>query len=215
MSRFSLNQSIHSDGADMWKLHSFQLSRTAFIVCVLLLSVTAVAYAGKLTLLGGTRGQWRERLEGGDEIARAQAVNALSQFPDVPVEELASALADESATVRFWATRGLKQWSGTKGSKEDKLVTASLQNGIADKSAAVRIEAAAGLAQRDETKVALSILEAELHNPVDGARIQAVAALEEMGDQAKPLKNVLVAAKDDNSEYVKRIAERILARWKD
>ena len=166
--------SIFPDATHMLIQHVFQLLSRSLCVFVLVLSVIAVAMAAEPTVAGRARKQWCERLQGDDQITRIEAVNALSQFAEVPVDELVAALADENATGRCWAMRGLKRWNGTAGSKEDRLVALSLAKGVADKSAAVRIEAAGGLASRGEAKVALAILEAELRSPVDGVRIQAI-----------------------------------------
>ena len=80
------------------------------------------------------------------------------------------------------------------------------------RSASAPASAASALARCGQVEAALPVLIAALQDPIPGARIQAVFALDDLGESARPALPAIRAAKTDSNEYVVRLANRILSR---
>ena len=63
-----------------------------------------------------------------------------------------------------------------------------------------------------EAKHNITLPPAAMSDPQDAVRIQAIAALEKLGESARPGEATLRAATTDSSEYVKRISTRALIK---
>ena len=87
-----------------------------------------------------------------------------------------------------------------------------MQKLLADQAPAPRIAAAESLGLLGDADRALPVLVAAMSDPQDAVRIQAVAALEKLGEAARPAETTLRAATSDSSEYVKRIGARALLK---
>jgi len=175
--------------------------------------------------LGRTGQQWSAALTEGSPQQRLQAAWALANLagraPGGPADneqfaDLVKLIHDSDASVRYWGAIGLTnfglQLKAGDGGRSG--VINALAPLLEDKSAAPRIAAAAGLGKLGQPDKALPVLVTAMQDPQDATRIQAVAALEALGDAAAPAEATLVAAQSDASEYVKRISARALGKLK-
>lgn len=184
------------------------------LTVVSLLSISSLtAFCAEPMIAGKTVAQWRTKLDSPSSQDRHQAAHAISQFKETPLEILLSLVQHDDVTVRFWGIRGLKHAPLLKNT-DATFVKKTLEERTSDSSAAVRIEAASAIFRHGDKQKAIETLAAELKNPVDGARIMALVALEDIGNDAKTIEPNLKAAQNDSSEYVKRISSRMLTRWK-
>ena len=86
-----------------------------------------------------------------------------------------------------------------------------MMDALKDKSPSVRIAAARALAKLGESKLALSVLEAELQSEHQWGRLAAAIVLDEMDAQAKPAIPALKRAlKNQPNKYIVRVANRAL-----
>ncbi|HJN13833.1 MAG TPA: HEAT repeat domain-containing protein, partial [Armatimonadota bacterium] len=121
------------------------------------------------------------------------------------LKRLRDALADDDASVRFWAA----MWLGTIA---DYDALPELLTALDDESPVVRIAAARGVCLMGNASAGLPVLERELREGENEyVRLRAATELDYLGEAARPaLETVRTAAKEDKSNYVKRLAERII-----
>ena len=201
--------------------------RTRYLVLsTLLLLGGATPVAGAeipVTFLGRTFDQWLARLQSQQQPERVEAAWALSQIvvhnPPLAAESalqttLIVLQSDRDATIRYWGIHGLQRLVLTKpGPKAiHPAVYEALRAALQDESAAPRIAAAETLGLIAEADDAFPVLIAALGDPQDAVRIQAIAALEKLGETARPAEATLRSATSDSSEYVKRIGARALQK---
>jgi HEAT repeat protein len=173
--------------------------------------------------VGRTRQQWVAEYDAGGEQQRSHAAWALSQFAVQQagaadsmlwLNQLVQLVESNSPTVRYWGLTGLGQFLGKLDA--DHLARATgrdaLQNSLNDTSASARVVAAEALARLGKPQSALPVLVAAMQSPQESVRIQATSALASLGETARPALPTLQRATTDDSEYVKRIASRAIAR---
>ncbi|MDX1948609.1 MAG: hypothetical protein SFU86_24695 [Pirellulaceae bacterium] len=180
--------------------------------------------AAEPQLLGRTRDQWLADLDPNvDRRKRTLAAWALSEMavqqaegPDklIWLNELLLLCEDESGTIRYWALAGVRRFALKLPADHAGRATAVtlFSDALIDSSVACRIVAAEGLTVLGAADKGLPVLVGTLANPQEAARIQAVSALERLGDTAQPAEQALQAATKDSSEYVKRISSRALEK---
>jgi HEAT repeat protein len=176
-----------------------------------------------VTFLGRAHDQWVARLQSQQQHERVEAAWALSQIvvhhPPLAAESasqtaLIALQSDRDPTIRYWGIHGLQRLVLTKpGPKAiHPAVYEALRAALQDESAAPRIAAAETLGLIAEADDALNVLTAAMGDSQDAVRIQAVSALEKLGEAARPAEAKLRAATSDSSEYVKRISTRALQK---
>ena len=188
----------------------------------LVLSTFAILWGAELAsgndaapvFLGRSAKQWFTGLESQQPQERAEAAWAVAQlatdFPDAP--KILS--VHDDATVRYWGVRGLQRIV-LAARVEDRHRASSLvglKAALSDTSPSVRVAAAEALGLSGDADAALPVLTEAMSHPQDAVRIQAVAALESLGEAARPAEQTLRAATSDSSEYVKRISTRALQK---
>ena len=116
------------------------------------------------------------------------------------------AMQHPDAAVRYWGATGV----GNIGSQATN-AKRSMMDALKDKSPSVRIAAARALAKLGESKLALSVLEAELQSEHQWGRLAAAIVLDEMDAQAKPAIPALKRALENQpNKYIVRVANRAL-----
>ena len=116
------------------------------------------------------------------------------------------AMEHPDAAVRYWGATGV-------GNIGPQAINAKrpMMDALKDKSPSVRIAAARALAKLGESKLALSVLEAELQSEHQWGRLAAAIVLDEMDAQAKPAIPALKRAlKNQPNKYIVRVANRAL-----
>jgi HEAT repeat protein len=165
-------------------------------------------------LLGRSFKQWITRLESQQPQQRVEAAWAIAQlamdFPDAPK----ILLVHDDATVRYWGVHGLQRivLTARNDDRHRGSARAGLKSALSDSSPAVRVAAAESLALAGDATDSVPVLTAAMAHPQDAVRIQAVSALEKLGEAARPAAATLRAATSDSSEYVKRISARALQK---
>jgi hypothetical protein len=192
------------------------------VVGILFVSSRSVAAAEEPTFLGRTSDQWLFRLDSDQPHERIEAAWAIAQYaerhprlrPSLRLIMIDSLASHEDAAVRYWMVDGLRRVTLSKEGDEETRTAAkkSLQTLLTDKAPAPRIAAAETLGLLGESKQALPVLIEAMSHPQEAVRIQAVAALERLGEAARPAEQSLRTATSDSSEYVKRISARALQK---
>ena len=183
----------------------------------------SVLVAAEPMFLGRTRQDWVDQLESGQRRLRAPASWAIQQFALeeinrqnelVWLNELLLLTENSSSTARYWGTVGLGRMIDKLPADSAARATAfkALPTLLADASPAVRIAAADALLPSPDRKAALAVLTESLAHSQEAVRIQAVTALERWGEAARPAADALQKATTDESQYVKRISSRALAK---
>jgi uncharacterized sulfatase len=155
------------------------------------------------------QGNRRSTVAGRQGQARAKqlmiAAKAASDDPDPA--ELRKLLGDDDPAVRWWATMGL-------GFADDPTALADAAKQLEDESSAVRIAAAWALNRHGKKDGLLPVLVAGLKDPNIWTQLWAIQTLDEMGDEAQAaLAEIRDANKKSPNNYVKRIAETVLAKF--
>ncbi|MCK4292390.1 MAG: sulfatase-like hydrolase/transferase [Planctomycetes bacterium] len=140
----------------------------------------------------------------------ARRINEVRQLAEQGAEAtqpLIKAMKDKKAPVRYVAAMGL----GNMGAQARPAAEA-LSVALKDKADYVRVAAARALCLMDNmTDAALAVLERELtHSDNEVVRHYAALALEEAGEKARPAIEALKKVRNENYEYVKRVATRIV-----
>ena len=172
--------------------------------------------------LGRTRAQWVSQLESGDRRQRRHSAWAISQMANEQVNaasamlwlnELCLLTEGSSSSARYWGAIGLGQFLQKLGREHPASAKArqALANLLEDHAAGPRLAAAEALCLAGDVQRGLPALVAAMSHPQDAIRIQAVTALERLGEPARPALETLRSASADSSEYVKRLAARALA----
>ena len=195
-----------------------------FIIVVLLAAAPlAVAAADEsATFLGRDIDQWGERFTSSDGQQKVHAAWAIAQLAGsqggspqdaIWFSELVKLISDRDASVRYWGVMGLAKYAAAVEAKDGGRTAArsTLHPLLKDDAPSVRIAAAETVGRFGEPQRALPVLIAALDDPREAVRVEAVRALENLGEAARPAEAVLRSAAMDNNEYVKRISTRALA----
>jgi HEAT repeat protein len=197
--------------------------RSWLAVSLLVLAAVPATASAQEKFLGRAADEWSQKLAASQGQERVYAAWALAQMAGqeaggpgdhVHFAELVKLISDGDASVRYWGAQGLSNYAQQlkpRDSGRGAAINALLPL-LEDKAAAPRIAAALAVGQLGKPDKALPILVAGLSEPQEAARIQAVSALEQLGPAARPALETLQKATSDNSEYVKRISERALAK---
>lgn len=164
--------------------------------------------------LGRSAKEWLVRFESPQPQQRAEAAWAIAQLAIDSPDDPQILLVHGDATVRFWGVQGLQRIVRNARDNDPRRarVSMALRPVLSDSSPAVRIAAAETLALVGDAHESLRVLVESMSHPQEAVRIQAVAALEKLGEAARPAEATLRAATTDPSEYVKRISTRALQK---
>ena len=159
--------------------------------------------------VGKTLASWQSELQSGRQIDRMLAARAIGEMAIVnqagASRALALALSHEDSAVRYWAAVAAAELD-----RPLEIGKAILEGLLEDEAPEVRIQAAVALIRAGEVPKALKTLEESLRHRNRGVRLHAAHAADAIGDNAKPLANVLQAAVDDDFDYVQRVARHAL-----
>lgn len=203
--------------------------RTALLMALLGLFAVPAASQARLSaaepqMLGRTRQQWLAEMD--VSISRRRRTLAAWSLAELAVQQAGSAESmiwlnellllceDESSSIRFWGLTGVQRFALKLPADHISRPTVIkvFGDGMNDPSIANRLAAAEGLASLEELDLALPLLTGALASEQESVRIQAISALERLGETARPAQRALQAAANDSSEYVKRISARALAK---
>jgi murein L,D-transpeptidase YcbB/YkuD len=194
-----------------------------YLAALCLATLAAASSADEPQFLGRTLGQWVHQLESGDRLQHRHSAWAISQMANEQVNsenamlwlnELCLLTEGSSSSVRYWGAIGLGRFIHKLGGEHPASTKArqALANLLQDHAAGPRLAAAEALCQAGDVQRGLPALTAAISHSQEAVRIQAVTALERLGERARPSVATLQAAKSDSSEYVKRLAARALAK---
>ena len=174
-----------------------------------------VKRTGDLGLLPEAEIEIREKAAGarynilkGKSKLNAQLGNAAAMASSgvYALPSMIQAMQHPDAAVRYWGATGV----GNIGPQATN-AKRPMMDALKDKSPSVRIAAARALAKLGESKLALSVLEAELQSEHQWGRLAAAIVLDEMDTHAKPAIPALKRAlKNQPNKYIVRVANRAL-----
>jgi len=123
------------------------------------------------------------------------------------VPRLVQLLSDSDSAARYWGATGLVALG--PGARP---ALADLKKSLEDPSPSVRIAVAEAVARLGEVGVALPVLVAAMRDENEWVRLHAVNVLDRLGPQARPALETLTDARQERSEYVRRVAEYALEK---
>ncbi len=124
---------------------------------------------------------------------------------DGALEVLKGALDSKDSAVRYWAAVAL----GEMGPRASKAAGA-LRDTLRDAAPEVRVWAAYALVRQGDRDAGVPALIETLGSEERGARLQAVTALDQLGEAGRPAVPQLRKAVGDDFDYVGRIARHAL-----
>ena len=178
-------------------------------ILTLLLAGFVLAFPATALHLGKNLPQWQADLNSGNRTVRLLAARAIGEMaiarePGAAAAVFAALDHDDSA-VRYWAVVAAAQMGEAARPAEKKL-----QSLLDDPAPEVRIGSAFALAKLGRVDEGVEALIREMGNPDKGARLYAVDALDNLGEQARAAVPVLRRAVTDEFDYVQRIARHAL-----
>ena len=153
---------------------------------------------------------WRDKLDKTDLLKRLRSIKKLDHKGQKAIPKYFEALADEYASVRYWAVVGLR--NNSKGFSDVERAKVSLKKMLKDPAPVVRIAAAHALCDWGEEKEALPVLVDALKCDTDKARLYAVIALKKIGAKARPALPRIKPALKDSDNYVQRVTRAVLGQ---
>ena len=157
-----------------------------------------------------TPSHWRDELDRTDLLKRLRKIKRLDGKADKAIPKYFEALADEYASVRYWAVVGLH--NNCRGFSDVERAKVSLKKMLKDPAPVVRIAAAHALCDWGREKEALPVLVDALKCDTDKARLYAVIALKKIGAKARPALSRIKPALKDSDNYVQRVTRAVLAQ---
>ena len=175
----------------------------------LLLPLLAPALLSAQTHLGKTLGQWQAQLAAERRVERLVAARSLGEMAIAgqpgALDAVTASLDHADSAVRYWGAVALGEMGETAKPAEARLAAR-----LDDPAPEVQVWAAYALLRLGRADLGLQKLIEQLGNPEQGARLQAVTALDQLGEAAAPAIPELQAAMDDPFDYVRRIARHAL-----
>jgi hypothetical protein len=157
-----------------------------------------------------TLSHWREQLDKTDLLKRLRRIKKLDGKANKAIPKYIEALADEYASVRYWAVVGLRNNCKSAGDVEQAKV--SLKQMLKDPAPVVRIAAASAMCDWGQEKEALPVLVEALKCDTDKARLYAIIALKKIGAKARPALPQIKAVLKDPDDYVQRVARAVVGQ---
>ena len=190
------------------------MKRMLSIILWLTLPAAALAQQPGPAFLGRTMAQYEADLNSPSAPSRHLSAWSLAQLGAPAESALHSALAHDDPTVRYWAAFGLARIAAAAPAESPrrKKAAQALAPLLSDAAAAPKLAAAEALVRLEQREEALQTLIRGLSDPQEAARIAAIDALARLGPLAAAARPAIEQATGDSSEYVKRIAARILSK---
>jgi HEAT repeat protein len=169
------------------------------------LALAASLPAADLVHLGKSLRQWQADLSSSDRTTRLLAARSIGEMGVAgnpgALEALSSALSHQDSAVRYWAAVAL-------GDMGDRAAGArsALESRLKDDAPEVRAWAGYALARQGHAAEGVPVLIEVLQNPERGARLQAITALDQLGETGRPAVAEMKKAVQDDFDYVGRIA---------
>ncbi len=152
---------------------------------------------------------WRPTVVDESVLRRLLALKEHDRDPSKAVSEYEQALADSHPAMRYWAVVGTLLAAQSRPPEANTLE--SLRKlAQTDDSQVVRIAAAHAICRLGETERGLPVLAAGLESRLPSLQLQAALALEDLGEQARPLLPRLNTLAEESSEYVERVSAHIV-----
>jgi len=159
---------------------------------------------------GVTIPHWTDKLNKTDLLKRLRRIKKPDHKGEKAIPKYFEALADEYASVRYWAVVGLH--NNCKESSDVELAKVSIKKMLKDPAPVVRIAAAHALCDWGREKDALPVLIEALKCDTDKARLYAIIALKKIGQKARPALPQIKAALKDSDDYVQRVTRATVKR---
>jgi HEAT repeat protein len=177
-----------------------------FFLAILLAAALGAADSAHL---GKSLAEWRGDLASADRTTRLLAARSLGEMGIAGAEgalpALTSALNHDDSAVRYWAAVALGEMGSRAGSAKTQL-----QEALRDDVPEVRVWAAYALARQGDAAAGVPVLIEVLDGEERGARLQAITALDQLGETARPAAAQMKKAVSDDFDYVGRIARHAL-----
>jgi arylsulfatase A-like enzyme len=139
-----------------------------------------------------------------DYLRRLRAlVDAVNRGTNPALRE--RALGDPDPAFRYWAMVSFTRTPAAVQENRERIGA-----GLKDAAAIVRIVAARAAAEYLQDASAVALLAQELKGSNEWARLQAMIALDELGERARPARDAIQAATKDPNDYVQRVARHAL-----
>jgi arylsulfatase A-like enzyme len=146
------------------------------------------------------------RQPGADELLeRLIEVHRLACDPQSAEADLVLASQDDDAAVRFWALAGLGNAPG-----DSDATRVAIQQGLADDSGSVRMAAARAVWKTGQSAAALPIVRQAAMSGDEFLSLMAIHLIDEMNEQAEPIRDVVDWVKTNQPGYPARVAEYLL-----
>lgn len=159
--------------------------------------------------LGRTLAEWEAQLGAENRVERLVAARALGEIAIAGRSDAAKAvlkaLAHDDSGVRYWSAIAAGEMGDGARSGQ-----AALTERLQDEAPEVRVWAAYALVKLGRNQEGLQTLIDELGNPEQGARLQAITALDQLGEAAAPAAPDIETATRDEFDYVQRVARHSL-----
>jgi uncharacterized sulfatase len=150
---------------------------------------------------------WRPKLISQEKLNDLLASKANDRDPSAHIEDYRHTLNDDHPALRYWAIVGLHIALGQQAPSEAD-TAALFKLAESDDSMTVRIAAAHTLCRWGENEKGMPVLATGLDSPQASLQLHAAHALEDLGEQARPLLPKLKQLAVRSSEYVERVTSR-------
>ncbi|MBI1900061.1 MAG: sulfatase-like hydrolase/transferase [Planctomycetia bacterium] len=148
-----------------------------------------------------------------DKIAAAANLASDPAAPPGTLDKLLSLAKDGDGAVRYWAAIGVAnqalQVDGPRtpdGPRVAKDIEAALTGLLKDAAPWVQVAAADSLCRLSRYEAAVPVLQSALSDANPWVRLQAINVLDRIDEKARPAEEAIVAALEDENEYVVRVA---------
>ncbi len=160
----------------------------------------------------GSRYAILEAREGTGYMERLRALAEAASRGEGDPARLLEAARDPEPAFRYWAATGVGNWQGGPGPRAAR----AMRRLLADPQAVVRTAAARALCRMGRPEEALPVLVRTLEEGAQWERLHAAVVLDEIGEQALPVKEAMRKALEprqdlfSSGKYVVRVINRAL-----
>lgn len=187
--------------------------KRGLVLILALLATHAAPCLADDVFLGRDLRDWAALRNSDDPATRRHAAATLASAPSIEPALLAEGLTHTDEVVRYWSALALANRARAAATPaEREALQKLLLPARDDSSPVVQANVAYGLADTDRAHV--ERLVELLDHPQPGVGILAATWLDKLGDAGAPYARRLEAIAQTGSEYPKRLAERMLRRWK-
>jgi uncharacterized sulfatase len=172
--------------------------------------LTAESTAAESAAAGAARdrqtgGDWRPNVIGESVLEKLLALKEHDRDPSAGLDAYRRAMGDSHPAMRYWRVIGLRIALGDSPPEDIARLVQLVEK---DNSMAVRIAAAHTLCRWQNAQAGLPVLTEALESPQPSIQLHAAHALEDLGEQSRPLLPRLRQLAGGSSEYVERVTSR-------